>query len=106
MYKKYGYIYYSTDYGQTWTQSSGITGAPSKSWIGVSMTKNFTSVEVGSTGENSTSLFYPEGYIQIAVSKEGKLYVSKFDNGKCFLKLYFHLITLSIPSSFHRYSRL
>lgn len=83
---KYGYIYYSTDYGQTWTQSSGITGAPSKSWIGVSMTKNFTSVEVGSTGENSTSLFYPEGYIQIAVSKEGKLYVSKFDNGSNFIK--------------------
>lgn len=83
---KYGYIYYSTDYGQTWTQSSGITGAPSKSWIGISMTKNFTSVEVGSTGENSTSLFYPEGYIQIAVSKEGKLYVSKFDNGSNFIK--------------------
>ena len=83
---KYGYIYYSNDYGQTWTQSSGTTGAPSKSWIGVSMTKNFTSVEVGSIGENNTTLFYPEGYIQIAVSKEGKLYVSKFDNGSNFIK--------------------
>ena len=83
---KYGYIYYSNDFGQTWTQSSGTTGAPSKSWIGVSMTKNFTSVEVGSTGENNTTLFYPEGYIQIAVSKEGKLYVSKFDNGSNFIK--------------------
>ena len=82
---KYGYIYYSNDYGQTWAQSSGTTGAPSKSWIEVSMTKNFTSVEVGSSGENNT-LFYPEGYIQVAISKEGKTYVSKFDNGSNFIK--------------------
>ena len=82
----YGYIYYSNDFGQTWTQSSGITGAPSKSWVGVSMTKNLTSVEVGSTSENNTTLFYPEGYIQIAISKEGKIYVSKFDNGSNFIK--------------------
>ena len=77
---KNGYVYYSTDYGATWTQSSGKTGAPSKYWTGVSITKNAEAIisDVNNNLINSYDLKFPEGFLQIAASKDGKIYVSKF----------------------------
>ena len=77
---KNGYVYYSTDYGATWTQSSGKTGAPSKYWTGVSITKNAEAIisDVNNNLINSYDLKFPEGFLQIATSKDGKIYVSKF----------------------------
>jgi len=75
-----GYIYYSFDYGKSWTQSSGKTGAPSKYWTGVSIIQN-------NTNFIDNSIFAtPEGYIQVAISKDRKIYISKFYKGSDFIK--------------------
>ena len=84
---KYGYIYYSTDYGKSWTYSSGKTSAPSKSWTHVSMMTNQIIIDSILTDKNDKfRSTLQEGYIQYAISKDGKIYVSKFYGLYTFIK--------------------
>ena len=52
------------------------------------------------------SEFEQNGHSQILVEEVADEDVSKFESGKKLPYLYFHLIALSMPSSFHRYSLL
>jgi len=83
---KDGYIYYSYDFGKSWNQSSGITGAPNKYWTGLAITNNstlITTYDQSYTGKKY-NFNTPEGYIQSAISKDGKLYICKFNSNSLF----------------------
>ena len=83
---KDGYIYYSYDFGKTWNQSSGITGAPNKYWMGLAITNNSTLISTYDESYNGKKYNFntPEGYIQTAISKDGKLYMCKFNSDSLF----------------------